>query len=122
MMNRQPAQALNLTLTNSLGTTKGGDLSFFSGADIYLKPNSAVTGLIFYAAADPANGVGGTTLPYLPAFDDTLPTPVALAYSGIVVGAAGACIPFPPQMFPKKLYKIVLVGIASEAVDIVHKG
>ncbi len=119
---RSPSRGTNITLTNALATTKGPDLSFASGAWICLKPNSAVTGLIFYGTADLVNGVGGPTLPYLPCFDDTLPTPAALAYSGIIVGAAGAIIPFPPQMFPAELTKVVLVGVASEAVDFILKG
>lgn len=111
-----------ITLTNALATTPAIDLSQWSGIDFYLKPSSAITGMAFYACADPVKGVGGTTTPYMPCTDDVMPTPAALAFTGLVVTAAGLVVPGPTQLFPKVSLKVVITGVASEAVDYVRKG
>ncbi len=120
---RIPEVRTAVTLTNSLATTAVINSADWAGFDVFLKASSGITGMTFYAAADLANGVGGTTLPFVPVFDDTVPTPVAQAYTSISVTSAGACIPAPRgPMFAKRFVKIVIAGATSEVVDIVGMG
>jgi hypothetical protein len=100
-----------VTLTNSLTTTPAINFGREAGGKIYLKPNSAITGIAFYGAGNTAGGSTGFT----PSLDQTN---TAIAYSGLAPSTTGLGIPIPDACFGDGAIKMVITGIASEAVDI----
>jgi hypothetical protein len=108
---RVPSPQLDITLGNSLGSTPEIPYGACSGGNVIIPPNSAITGLNFYCAAElaAAETAASDTNGYVPAFDNTVPTPVAANYSGLAPGSTGMSVPIPDCCFGAKAIKIVTV-------------
>jgi hypothetical protein len=104
-----------VTLTNSLTTTPAINFGGSAGGKIYLKPNSAITGITFYGAGNTAGGSVYTPTTFGPSYDQT---GTAVAYSGLAPSTTGLGIPIPDACFGDGAIKMVIAGVASEAVDI----
>jgi hypothetical protein len=100
-----------VTLTNSLTSTPAINFGGSAGGKIYLKSTSAITGITFYGAGNTAGGSTGFT----PSLDQNN---TAVAYTGLSPGSTGGGIPIPDACFGDGAIKMVIAGVASEAVDI----
>lgn len=98
------------TLTNDR-TTSPRILFKQRGGKIWLIASSTITSLTFYSALALT---GGLVSPLLTAASP----PVQVAITSIVVGANGAVIDLPPEVFGCPYLIIVIGGATSEAVTI----
>ena len=95
------ASARQATAAYSLNTAEGttAEIAFeeYAGGTVFIPSGSSITQLTYYAAPC----IGGT---FLPAYDDTATTPVALSWTGLT---AGRSYPIPAKLFSVGAIKIV---------------
>lgn len=112
------------TLTNSLTTTAEIPFAQFVGAMLFLKANSAITGLAFYGCPFQSSEFQGVSAPEAQTFLPlgTIASGAPVTNYPVTPGATGVGLPFPAETTNAGAIKIVIAGVASEVVEISKKG